>query len=416
MAAAVSNGRRGARPGRPHAAAPPNRRRALSQRGGAISGQGDEALVAQLTAALKAADTADADDLTHGFHTYPARMHPRLARELMAEFSEPGALVLDPFCGSGTVLVEALVAGCRPQGVDLNPLALRISEVHCALRPAADRKRFLHTLRSVRLASEERVQTRARAKLVIDKQWQAEYEPHVLFELSGLREEIERVSHKDDQRALLVVFSSLLVKFSRRQSDTSEHPTTKRIRKGLVSEFFERKGFELCQRWEALFSEAPKDAFPARLLCGDARELPALLGQRFRAQLILTSPPYGGTYDYALQHALRNAWFGFETEHFEASEIGARRRLSKSPRARVVWSAELRAVLEAMREVVHRDGRVILWLGDAEFEGKRFEVDRQLVELAPECGFELCASAAQARPDTRGGADRAERLLLLEPR
>jgi hypothetical protein len=194
------------------------------------------------------------------------------------------------------------------------------------------------------------------------------------------------------------------------------HATEKRIRKGLVSEFFERKGFELFQRWEALFDAAPKAAFPPRLICGDARELPALLGSRFRAELIITSPPYGGTYDYALQHALRNAWFGLDTQHFEESEIGSRRRLSKSPRARAAWDAELRAVLESLRGVVHRDGRAILWLGDAELGGKRLDADQQLAALAPECGFELRASAAQMRPDARGGADRAERLLLLEPR
>lgn len=369
----------------------------------------------QLTAALKAADRADSDDLTHGFHTYPARMHPVLARELIDAFAEPGEVVLDPFCGSGTVLVEALVAGCKPQGVDLNPMALRISEVQCALRPAPARKRFLQLARALRQASEERVRARVRATLVLDKENQAEYEQHVLFELSGLREEIERVPNEDDKRALLIVFSSLLVKFSRRQSDTSLHPTEKRIRKGLASEFFERKAFELAQRWEALFDAAPRLAHPARLICGDARELPKLLGERFRAQLVITSPPYGGTYDYALQHGLRNAWFGLADDHFLESEIGSRRRLTKVPGASELWNAELYAVLKALRAVVHRDGRVILWLGDADFSGKRVDAEAQLAELAPECGFSLRASAAQIRPDARGGADRAERLLLLEP-
>ena len=342
-------------------------------------------------------------------------MHPVLARELIGAFAEPGTLVLDPFCGSGTVLIESLVAGCRPQGVDLNPLALRISEVQCALRPAPARKHFLQLARALRQASEERVRARVRAKLFLEKADQAEYEPHVLFELSGLREEIDRVPDENDKRALLIVFSSLLVKFSRRQSDTSLHATEKRIRKGLASEFFERKAFELVQRWEALFDAAPRTAYPARLICGDARELPKLLGERFGAQLVLTSPPYGGTYDYALQHALRNAWFGLETDHFMESEIGSRRKLSKVPRASALWSEELRAVLESLRGVVDREARVILWLGDAELAGKRVEVDAQIAELAPECGFTLRASAAQIRPDARGGADRAERLLLLEP-
>jgi 23S rRNA G2445 N2-methylase RlmL len=115
------------------------RRRALAQRGGRITQRGDPEWSAPLAAALGAADGGATDDLTHGFHAYPARMHPVLARELLARFSEPGQVVLDPFAGSGTVLIEAMVAGCRPQGVDLSPLASRVAEQQCALRDAKQR-------------------------------------------------------------------------------------------------------------------------------------------------------------------------------------------------------------------------------------------------------------------------------------
>lgn len=390
-------------------------RTALHQRGGAITTGGDEALGEELRAALSASDTDETHDLTHGFHTYPARMHPRLARELLVRFSQPGQLVLDPFCGSGTVLVEALVAGCRPQGLDLNPLALRISEVHCALRPAGARRRFERQLFAVAQASEDRVRSRARAHINIDRASQAYYQPHVLFELCGLREEIEAVEHEDDKRALLVVFSSLLIKFSRKRADTSAEAVEKRIRKGLVTEFFVRKGQELVLRWQALFEAAPRGAFGARLMCGDARELPALLGSRFGADLILSSPPYGGTYDYAHQHALRNAWFGFDTARFREREIGARRALSRAPGAAARWDKELLAVMRALRQVISARGRAILWLGDAEIAGRRVAADEQIALLGADAGWALRASAAQPRQDARGGADRLEHLLLLEP-
>jgi hypothetical protein len=394
----------------------------LSARGGAIEEAGEPELSAQLAAAVRAADAADADDLTHGFHTYPARMHPVLARELIRVFTAPGDLVLDPFCGSGTVLVEALVAGCKPQGVDLNPLALRISAVHCELRASGCRARFMRAVSALRLASEERVQAREKPEHVIDRlprEVRSAYDPHVMLELAGLLEEIERVEHDADRRALELLFSSLLVKFSRRRADTSPHETQKRIRKGLVSEFFERKGRELVQRWEALYDTAHDgggEPYPARLVCGDARELPALLGSRFHADLVLTSPPYGGTYDYAEQHALRSAWFGLDTTHFEADEIGSRRRLAKAARGRAIWDEELRDVLRSLRPVVKPRARVLLWLGDAELAGRRLAADEQLQRLAPEAGFRLLATASQLRIDPRGGSPRGERLLLLHPR
>ena len=50
---------------------------------------------------------ADTNYLTHGLHPYPARMIPQIAARLLERYASPGDWVLDPFCGSGTVLVEA---------------------------------------------------------------------------------------------------------------------------------------------------------------------------------------------------------------------------------------------------------------------------------------------------------------------
>jgi methylase of polypeptide subunit release factors len=63
----------------------------------------------------------------HGFHSYPARLHPETAARLIQAFSPPKGQVLDPFCGSGTVLVEGRLAGRRVTGVDANPLAVELS-------------------------------------------------------------------------------------------------------------------------------------------------------------------------------------------------------------------------------------------------------------------------------------------------
>ena len=151
-------------------------------------------------------------------------------------------------------------------------------------------------------------------------------------------------------------------------------------------------------------------------MLGDARELPDLLGPRFEADLILTSPPYGGTYDYAQQHALRNAWFGLGSEEFERGEIGSRRSLSRGAGGLARWDEQLLAVLRAMRNVLAPGGRAILWIGDAEVAGRRVPSDEQVAALAPHAALTLEACAAQPRSDARGGRERYERLLLLAPR
>ena len=69
-------------------------------------------------------------EFTHGLHQYPARMHPEIAKRLIAKFtSKKSDLVFDPFMGSGTVLVEAMLHGKNSIGIDLNPFAVLLSNV-----------------------------------------------------------------------------------------------------------------------------------------------------------------------------------------------------------------------------------------------------------------------------------------------
>ena len=50
---------------------------------------------------------------------HPGKMLPDLARRIVVEYSQPGALVVDPMAGTGTTLVEAALAGRRAIGVEL---------------------------------------------------------------------------------------------------------------------------------------------------------------------------------------------------------------------------------------------------------------------------------------------------------
>jgi len=60
---------------------------------------------------------------THNFYKYPGRFSPEFARAAIDVFSRPGEVVVDPFLGGGTSLVEARVAGRLGVGSDRSALA-----------------------------------------------------------------------------------------------------------------------------------------------------------------------------------------------------------------------------------------------------------------------------------------------------
>jgi tRNA G10 N-methylase Trm11 len=69
----------------------------------------------------------DSKYVTHGIHQYKGKFYPQLVKSLfnIAKLKE-SVKVLDPFCGSGTVMLEAYLNGFEGYGCDLDPLAVEL--------------------------------------------------------------------------------------------------------------------------------------------------------------------------------------------------------------------------------------------------------------------------------------------------
>lgn len=76
-----------------------------------------------------ARDASPVTGLTHDFYLYPARFSPVFASAAIEVFSRPAELVLDPFMGGGTTVIEAMCAGRRAIGADINSLAVFLARV-----------------------------------------------------------------------------------------------------------------------------------------------------------------------------------------------------------------------------------------------------------------------------------------------
>ncbi len=70
----------------------------------------------------------DQSTYLHGIHKYPAKFFPELPRWLIKRYSEENQLVLDPFSGSGTTNLEALLSKRHSVGIDVDPFSRFLSK------------------------------------------------------------------------------------------------------------------------------------------------------------------------------------------------------------------------------------------------------------------------------------------------
>jgi SAM-dependent methyltransferase len=418
---------------------PPSRERHRQRRaltvvrgGGRIDRGGDGALAEVLADALRAPER-DPDAVrtfTHPFHTYPARMDPAMARALITGLGGRGA-VLDPFCGSGTTLVEARAAGRAATGSDLNPLAAAIARTRTWTTPPVRRRALVETARAIaaealeegkaaRRSGHQQAPLRRSGKnpSVRDRQIGEWFAPHVRRELELIASLIDGETDREVREHLRILLSSILYKVSRRASDTDPRRVERNIARGNPARLFAARAEILATGLDDL---AARPGPIPKVLVADVRRLEVPAGS---FELVVTSPPYAGTYDYADQHGLRMAFLGIDASELERKEIGARARFAGGPqhRARALddYGRDLGAALAVMARALAPGGRAALVVGDS-LAGRQPVRADILVKRAIAAPLTVVAWASQERPilgsaEKRaftGGARKREHILLL---
>lgn len=394
----------------------PRERRALVHVGGQVSFEGDRAFEDALTWALTVSSSIEAEDAArahvHGFHSYPARMHPVTAGRLVQGLSREGDLVLDPFAGSGTVLVEARLCGREAWGVDANPLAVRLARLKAGGVGPRDREKLV----AGAMAAAELADTRRKAKSGPTKRYGPEdlalFDTHVLLELDGLRAGIDALESQALKQDLELVLSAILTKVSRKTSDSAGYDTPKRIAAGYPSRLLVKKAEELVQRMAEVADDL-LSAPPLRVLEGDARELPGIPNNT--VNLVVTSPPYPGVYDYLSHHEARLRWLRLKTKAFDEAEIGARRHVGKgTPEAGIAkFRDDMKRVSLRLEKALKKGGIAVLLVADGVVAGAPLYADELFRAIAAGTGLAVKAVASQERPHFHGPT---ERVFRRKPR
>ena len=334
---------------------------------------------------------------THHFHTYPAGMHPDCARDLLAALPAPGPHVHDPFCGGGTVPLEALLAGRPASGTDLSPVALWVARTRTAQPVHASPMRS--AARRIAAAAREP------GPMWIPELAEEWYERHVAEELGRIRSEIDTVDDPSVQKLLLAVLSAIVVKASFRESDTSNRRRPYHRPPGTTAVLFHKKARELGRMLEDL-----PEGGDVRVRRGDARRV----GPPEGTGLVLTSPPYPGVYDYLPMQQLRYAWLDLDPGVGMAEEVGARRTFRARGRKDALrgWRADTNAWVGCQARGLATDGFMAIVVGDGLVGGKKVDTLGPTVDAMKAAGLDVVARASADRPDHARDTVRTEHLVL----
>ena len=247
--------------------------------------------------------------VTHGIHPYKGKFYPQLAKALMnLSGVKSGNSVLDPFCGSGTAILESYLNGLQAFGVDMNPLAAKIARAKVGvleLSPDIVRE-VIGTLLSRMEAPPTRF---GREEDYFDpdcleeiRRW---FPSAVVLKLGWLLGEIRGVSEGVMRDFLEVVLSSIV------RDVSQQDPSDLRIRRrktaiedadvfGLYVRALDGQ-YDRIERFWSVRGYAPSQFCEAQVGEGDSRKISSLkqLGiQNGGIDLILTSPPYATALPY----------------------------------------------------------------------------------------------------------------------
>lgn len=371
---------------------------------------------------------------THLIHPYPAKLLVNIPYYILnsGRFCPKGGLVLDPFCGAGTVMLEALLSGCNSIGADANPIARLISE---AKTYYIDSERLRKTLKKIL-----RDATRDKGDRIPDfpnkDYW---FSQHVQKQLSHLLYAIMKLKDRHARTFFMVCFSNIVKKVSyadpriyvpvRLNPDKfSEKPDLYqklRIKLDSLREIdvyakFEQISIENIQRMETLRDISDYHC-TAQIVSKDARKLTKCIGTKAimddeTVDLVLTSPPYAGAQKYIRSSRLSLNWFGMgdtetiraleksnigredydikernvaETGIKEADDLIVKIGLKDITRACIVstYLNEMRDALKESVRVLRKGGYMVLVVGPNKVSGYDFDTPKYLRLIVEEYGM-----------------------------
>lgn len=359
----------------------------------------------------------DTSYITHSYYTYPAKFIPQLASRLIKEHSQKGEIIIDPFMGSGTTIVESIVNERIGIGTDINEIAYLVAKVKTTPIKTIE---LAHELLQLEIDLKNRANEKkdfylekAYEKLHFHKRIDYWYKLVQKEDLAILLYRILEIESESNRNFFLIAFAQIL-KTCSIWLQKSIKPTRDLNKKNYdVLNTFLQQTKKMLKKNDAFYKILPQNVFQniekfKTIACQDARNLPC---QNEKASLIVTSPPYVTSYEYADLHQLPLYWLGHldELTQFRKKFIGSSAtqrqeiklhsnlaneivaQLGNNKKGREVrnYFADMYETFVEMYRVLKPQGKACIVIGNTNFKGVEIQNAQVFIEQMQTIGFKI---------------------------
>lgn len=321
--------------------------------------------------------------MTHNFHPYPAKFIPQIPKKAIEELTKEDEIVMDPFCGCGTALVEAKLLNRKAIGLDSHPLACLISQVKTTKIENLDLVDDI--IKSIKSDINKFYQNNLKRQINLPifhniDHW---FKKFVQYELAIIKDNILKINDKDVANFLKVALSSIIVQVSNQESDTRYAAIDKGIGKKEVFNLFEKKVSDMKKRiMEFNINSSNNDC---RIYNSDARIIKEVSDNS--VDLVVTSPPYANTYDYYLYHKFRMLWLDMDFRKTQELEFGSRYIHNDLKKDIEHYNNNLLKCLKEINRVLKENKYMCIVIGDSIIRKEFIDINPIMIELGKKSGF-----------------------------
>ena len=323
----------------------------------------------------------------HRLHPYLGKFIPQLVEVFLKKFFKPGQIILDPFLGSGTTLIEANLLNMPSIGIELSEFSFLIAKVKTQKYDIELLEKEILDILNKTKAFSRRIRLNQKS---LFEEWDFEpteyfktwYHPRAIKEIYFYRSLIPNYEYQD---VLKIILSR-----AARSSRQIPHYDLARPKKPVKEKYWCIKHKRYCYpidnaikfinrySWDTIRRIKEFDRLRTNakiiLLQGDARKIKLPLRKEIDG--IFTSPPYLGLIDYHDQH--RYAFDLFNFREYPEAEIGSPNGNGNNKKEK--YKEDIAAVFKNMINYLKPGAKIFIVVNDKH---------NLYPEIAKECGFKF---------------------------